>query len=205
MPKVVDHEERRGEILNALWRVVGRDGASAISIRNVAAEVGQPKSTIGNYFPSRLSLLAAAVDQLGDAALKKVAALDLTDGRLETACAAVMAVIPDSSSRRNHTGVWIMLIAERQTDPAVRELLAQLDQRVEKGLTRLLRTLQASGLVHHSRQVHSEAARLHALVDGLSLHTLHDPVGMPPKRLRTLVTSHLAELSSAPVPALGKA
>jgi DNA-binding transcriptional regulator YbjK len=201
MPKIVDHDERRVELVDALWRVVERDGATAISIRNVAAEAGHSKSAIAHYFPSRLSLLTAAVTQLGDDVLRKVAALDLTDGRVETACAAIMAAIPDSRARRKHSEVWILLISERQTDPEVRKLLAQLDQRVSRGFTAALRTFQDSGLVDRSRDVEIEAIRLHAFVDGISLHTLHDPVGMSPKRIRVAVTAHLEELAT-PAPVL---
>ena len=201
MPKIVDHDERRVELVDALWRVVERDGATAISIRNVAAEAGHSKSAISHYFPSRLALLTAAVAQLGDDVLRKVAALDLTDGRLETACAAIMAAIPDSRARRKHSEVWILLISERQTDPEVRKLLAQLDHRVSRGFIAALRTFQDSGLVHRSRDVEIEAIRLHAFVDGISLHTLHDPVAMSPKRIRVAVTAHLEELAT-PAPAL---
>lgn len=204
MPKIVDHDARRVELVDALWRVVERDGASAISIRNVAAEAGLSKSAIAHYFPSRLALLAAAVAQLGDDVLRKVAALDLTDGRVETACDAIMTTIPDSRARRKHSEVWILLISERQTDPEVRKLLAQLDHRVSRGIIAALRTFQASGLVHSSRDIEIEAVRLHALIDGISLHTLHDPVGMSPKRIRVAVTSHLTELTNpAPTSRVG--
>lgn len=201
MPKIVDHDERRVELVDALWRVVERDGATAISIRNVAAEAGHSKSAIAHYFPSRLALLSAAVGQLGDDVLRKVAALDLTDGKVETACDAIMTAIPDSRARRKHSEVWILLISERQTDPEVRKLLAQLDHRVSRGIIAALRSFQTSGLVHQSRDIELEAVRLHALIDGISLHTLHDPVGMSPKRIRIAVTAHLEELAT-PAPML---
>ena len=202
MPKIVDHDERRIELVDALWRVVEREGATAISIRNVAAEAGLSKSAIAHYFPTRLSLLAAAVAQLGDDGYAKISALDLTDGRVETACSAVMAAIPDSRSRRKHSEVWILLISERQTDPEVRKLLAQLDHRVISEIIIVLRIFQESGLIHRTRDIELEAARLHAIIDGVSLHTLHDPVGMSPKRIRAIVTSHLEELAS-PASVLG--
>ena len=40
MPKIVDHETRREEIAEALWRVVRRDGVRAASVRTIAAEAG---------------------------------------------------------------------------------------------------------------------------------------------------------------------
>ena len=44
MPKIVDHDARRSLIIYALWRVVARDGASAVSVRSVASEAGVSRS-----------------------------------------------------------------------------------------------------------------------------------------------------------------
>lgn len=52
MPKIVDHDERRELYLDAMFRVIERDGADALSIRSVAAEAGGSKSSIANYFSS---------------------------------------------------------------------------------------------------------------------------------------------------------
>ena len=103
MPKYVDHDERRAELVQALWRVVERDGASAVSIRHVAAEAGHSKSAVAHYFPTRFSMLSAAVEELTGDAYKKIGALDLTDGKLETACAAVSGSVHTAPPRRRHS------------------------------------------------------------------------------------------------------
>jgi AcrR family transcriptional regulator len=203
MPKIVDHDERRIELVQALWRVVERDGSAAISIRHVAAEAGLSKSAVSHYFPTRFSMLAAAVDELSRNVYAKVAALDLDDGRIETACEAIMATIPDSRARRKQSEVWILLVTEGQTDPDIRKLLAELDREVARGVSAFLKQLKRSGLVNPSRDIEFETARLHALIDGISLHTLHSPVGMPPKRIRLIVSEHLRELAAAPIAAVG--
>jgi len=203
MPKYVDHDERRAELVQALWRVVERDGASAVSIRHVAAEAGHSKSAVAHYFPTRFSMLSAAMEELTGDAYKKIGALDLTDGKLETACAAVMATIPDSRARRKQSEVWILLITEGQSDPEIRKMLAELDQQVVEGVAGFLTMLTQTGLVHPSRDIPLEATRLHALIDGISLHTLHAPVGVSPKRIRIIITQHLSELAGAPIAALG--
>ena len=37
MPKIVDHAERRREVLDATWRVIGREGLEAATVRRIAA------------------------------------------------------------------------------------------------------------------------------------------------------------------------
>ncbi|MDQ1250665.1 MAG: hypothetical protein QG597_5044, partial [Actinomycetota bacterium] len=50
MPKIVDHEARRREIVEAMWRIVQREGFAAVSVRSVAAEAGLSKASISHYF-----------------------------------------------------------------------------------------------------------------------------------------------------------
>jgi AcrR family transcriptional regulator len=198
MPRLVDHEERRSHLLATLWRIVERDGAGEISIRHVATEADVSKSSIAHYFPDRLSLLVAAVDQLyasGDAAL---ASLDLDDGRLGTAVESVCAAIPHTPERLTRSEVWLLLISERRTDPAVRQLAVELDARVRVEIRAALARWARTGLVHPERDLDLETLRLHGLIDGLSLHLLHDPTQMSAARLREVVAVHLGELAHAP-------
>ncbi|CAB4322528.1 MAG: TetR family transcriptional regulator [Actinobacteria bacterium] len=198
MPKIVDHEERRSLLVAALWRIVQRDGASGITIRNVAAEAGIPKSTMEHYFADRLSLLSAAVSQVNANALSRLSKIDLTDGSLESGVDAVMIAIPDSPSRRRESEVWALLINERRVDTGAGTAAAALDESVRNTASVALNLWVTSGLVHPSRDLDIEASRLHALIDGLSLHVLHDPKAYPKARLRAIVTSHLADLVNAP-------
>ena len=61
MPKIVDHDERRQELIDALFRVIEAQGPHAVSTRSVASEAGVSKSNIGHYFESQAAMLSAAV------------------------------------------------------------------------------------------------------------------------------------------------
>ena len=65
MPKKVDHEERRQEIVDALWRVTARDGLTGVSFREVAAEAGVSVRRVQYYFGTKAQLLLAALQLLG--------------------------------------------------------------------------------------------------------------------------------------------
>ncbi len=62
MPKIVDHDARREEIAQALWRVVRRDGIRAASVRTIAAEAGWSAGAVRYYFPDQDGLLSFAMD-----------------------------------------------------------------------------------------------------------------------------------------------
>ncbi|WP_052462143.1 TetR/AcrR family transcriptional regulator [Nigerium massiliense] len=60
MPKVVDHEQRRGELAAAVLTIAVREGAEAVSLRKVAAEAGVAMGTVQHYFDDREHMLTYA-------------------------------------------------------------------------------------------------------------------------------------------------
>ncbi|MBD3943851.1 TetR family transcriptional regulator C-terminal domain-containing protein [Microbacterium sp. NEAU-LLC] len=62
MPKIVDHDERRRQIADAVYRVTARSGLDAVSLRHVAAEAGVTAGMVQHYFPSKDDMLAHAME-----------------------------------------------------------------------------------------------------------------------------------------------
>ena len=194
MPKIVDHDERRQLYIDALWRVVERDGAAAVSIRTVAAEAGMSKSNISYYFDSRSSLLAAAIRSVVADARSRAATIDSATLSLEQMVRMVMLMIPDSAPRRRQTALWLLLVAQYASDEEVRPILHELNREVRVGITNFLQRIADQGDLGAGRDVELEATRLHALVDGISLQAMSDSRLMPVAEIRATVEHHLREL-----------
>ena len=64
MPKIVDHDERRSEITEAVTRIIIRDGFDRVTMRGIAAEIGYAHGALARYFPDKQSLLTAAFFQV---------------------------------------------------------------------------------------------------------------------------------------------
>jgi len=62
MPKIVDHDARREEIVDAVWRVITRDGIAAATTRAIADEAGCSNGVLSHYFADKTALLHAALD-----------------------------------------------------------------------------------------------------------------------------------------------
>lgn len=60
MPKQVDHEQRRIEIVEATWRIIARGGFSAATMREIASEAGFANGGLKHYFANKDELLVAA-------------------------------------------------------------------------------------------------------------------------------------------------
>jgi AcrR family transcriptional regulator len=198
MPKIVDHDERRVAYVKALWRLVTREGAGAISVRNVAAEAGVSPSNLVHYLPSRADLLGAAVEQLIAIGANAISNVDLERFDLESAVDTLMAAIPDTPTRRRQSQVWLLLLAEQEASVEAKLTLAAMQRAVRAGVREGIDLLASREMLHPERDRETETDRLHALIDGVSLQTLIDHRSLPPARIRTMVRYHLADLATPP-------
>lgn len=64
MPKVVDHDRRRVEIIEATWRTIAGTGWDSATMAAIAAEAGFANGALKPYFASKDDLLAAAFDHI---------------------------------------------------------------------------------------------------------------------------------------------
>lgn len=60
MPKLVDREQRRQEILEVTWRLMASRGADAATMREIAREAGYANGALAPYFASKDELVEAA-------------------------------------------------------------------------------------------------------------------------------------------------
>lgn len=195
MPKIVDHDERRRVIVEALWRVVARDGAHEVSVRHVAAEAGMPKSSIGHYVGTMPQLMGLAVDQLVQENTDYVLSLDLFSLDVDKATEVLYTLVPVSERRRHMSGVWLLLASQAGADPEFAEVLRRLNASVADGLGDLLRGMQQQGLTHPGRDIDREVRRLHALIDGLALQCMTDPSLRSETDVRAILREEVARLA----------
>lgn len=75
MPKLVDREQRRQEILEVTWRLMATRGADAATMREIAREAGYANGALAPYFANKDELVEAAY----------VYVFDRTNERIQTA------------------------------------------------------------------------------------------------------------------------
>ena len=195
MPKIVDHDERRRVIVEALWRVVARDGAHEVSVRHVAAEAGMPKSSIGHYVGTMPQLMGLAVDQLVQENTEYLLSLDLLSLDADKAAEVLYTLVPVSERRRHMSGVWLLLASQAGADPEFAEVLHRLNASVAEGLRDLLRGMREQGMIDSRRDIDAEVRRLHALIDGLALQCMTDPSLRSETDVRAILRDEVARLA----------
>jgi AcrR family transcriptional regulator len=167
MPRVVDHAERRQQIVFALWLVIAQHGIEGVSLRHVAAEAGVSMGRIQHYFGTKEALVLAGCTALVDSAY---------GGYLETAGATprdrllhvVSQQIPRDDGGRMGVSVWYAYVAKAINHAAVRQVLAEARRGAEEECVRLI---HAGGGAADPVAL-GQARRLLALADGLTLRVL---------------------------------
>jgi AcrR family transcriptional regulator len=82
VPKLVDRERRRQEILEVTWRLMASRGADAATMREIAREAGYANGALAYYFANKEALVEAAY----------VHVFDRTNERIRTAVAGKRGV-----------------------------------------------------------------------------------------------------------------
>ncbi|MFJ6637122.1 TetR/AcrR family transcriptional regulator [Streptomyces sp. NPDC091376] len=204
MPKKVDHDERRREISEALWRIASTRGLDGVSLRDVAAEADISLGRLQHYFRSKAEMLVFALRQINQLAERRI-----REGVEKTAAGLGQEPPPRFVLRACVTGMLPLdehsrigqLVAAAYFAPAVHD--ERLRAEAQDGipalrvfLAGLLRRAGERGELPADRDPDDEAMILISLVDGLTAYTLLH-VHTPEEALR-LLDRHLDRLFGAP-------
>ncbi|HEV6954389.1 TetR/AcrR family transcriptional regulator [Promicromonospora citrea] len=172
MPRIVDHAERRAQIVMALWMVIAERGIEGVSLRTVAAAADVSMGRIQHYFGTKEALVLAGCTALIDSAYEGY--LGTTDDPpRERLLHVVSQQIPRDDGQRAAVSVWYAYVARSINDDAVRQVLAEARRGAEEECARLVR--EASGV--DGAVALQRARRLLALADGLTLRALVGDLG----------------------------
>ena len=195
MPKVVDHEERRAELREAVWRLASRDGLEAVTVRAVADEAGCSTGALVHYFADKEDLLLFAFRTIADRVMRRVAAAEeSTTDPVELARAMLVEGLPLDRERQAEVRVWFAFLGLALTRPALAR-----DQRLtyrawRRRVAERLAAAQEQGLLRPDVDPETEAAALVGLVDGLAVQATFEPRALGAARQLELVDACLDRL-----------
>lgn len=191
MPKEVDHDERREELLEAVWRVIARDGMDRATIRTIAAETGWSSGVLAHYFADKDDILGSALRLAYDRIRARWdAKLDGLAG-VEALYELVLDNLPLDDERELETkflmNYWSRELRGGVGVPRRSPLLIDL-------LTTLARDAQEAGEIRRDEAPEDIAERLLGLIDGFSLHALLDPQRLTRERQVALIRREFQRL-----------
>ncbi|MFF1574500.1 TetR/AcrR family transcriptional regulator [Leifsonia sp. NPDC058292] len=94
MPKVIDHDQRRADIIDVTWALIVKGGLEAATMREIATEAGFANGALKHYFPGKDEIIQGTYERALGMMSQGVA--ESVDGKtgLEALRAIVYATAP---------------------------------------------------------------------------------------------------------------
>lgn len=195
MPRIVDHGERRSEVVRALHRTIARGGFEAASMREIASAAGCTTGVLTHYFRDKQEILLHALRFAHHAAARRMAAAMVGRAPLNALRSVLLEALPLDEDRRIEWRIWVSFWGRCVADE---ELVAELRERTREWqelVSGLLVAARESGDLDGRLQVREVADELLALVDGLGLRATLLPEGMPLRHMVRSIDRRLAEIA----------
>lgn len=194
MPKVVDHEERRRELAEAVWRIVQRDGIDHASVRAVAAESGWSSGSLRHYFPTQDSLLGFAMELAYRRFIARLEKLDTALGNRELLRAFAHEMLALDDERRVEAAVLLSFLPRAMVEPSLHQLERYGTRELYGEIARIISAAQEAGEMREGIVPLKAARRFIALIDGLNIHHQLGPDELTADDMIDAVDEHLGTL-----------
>ncbi len=194
MPARGDHDARRRDVSEAVWRVLAEHGFGGLTLRAVAAEMGASTGLLTHYFPNKRALVEHALD----VADERTANRPLRTARpglpaLRAALLDVLSLTPAATAmNRVWVSSWDVSLADRDLAARQRDRYGGWRDRLRPHVAAAV----ARGELPGSRDVDEIVASAAAFAHGLVVHALFDPAAFPPDRQIAMLDGFLASLVS---------
>jgi AcrR family transcriptional regulator len=187
MPKKVDHEARREELVRAAWRVIAARGIDEVTIREIARESGYSSGVLAHYFENKDDLLAHALRLSHQQIFKRYEAEIKAPVPADALKAVLLDNLPLEEQRDLETRIEMSFWARSLRNEKLKEIQHEESEGLRDLLRGLLDDAQEEGAISPKQDRELVLNLLGALIDGISLHALLYPDRLPPERQQQMM------------------
>ncbi len=195
MPKRVDVDARRTELLEAVWRIIPRSGIAAATTRAIAREASVSNGVLSHYFPDKDSLLIEALRTAYNRAQTRMR--EVTQGLvgLDAVRAIMLEALPLDETRLVEAQVGVSFWGLSLGNERLLEVMRAEWERFWDVLS--FRVDEARSLGQLVDDIHSDdlTHELIVLVEGISAQAVLYPSRVPVKRQVEILDSILKRVS----------
>lgn len=197
VPKLVDADVRRQDVVDAVLRIIAVDGLERASLREVADEAGLAVGSVRHYFAGSEELLAFSFATVVDRILARLGRLwpavhgaaRGSAGQREAVLTLLGGMLPLDEDSAVEVCAWLAF----KNAARIKAFLSAEADRSHREVAAIVGTVIASLLPEDEPQesLVLEAERLLATLDGLCLHALLQPGWMTAQMCRDVLERHL--------------
>jgi AcrR family transcriptional regulator len=194
VPVTVDHDLRRREVAEAVWRVLAGTGFAGLSLRAVAREMGATTGLLTHYFASKRELVAHALEVVHERTAPRMAAAGAGVDGLAGLRQRLRAVLVEDDEATVLSRVWVGFWDLALADDELGRAEAARYERWRERLRPLVdEALARRELAERDRETVVDV--LTAFTHGLVVQALFDPDRFPAERQYAVLDELLAALS----------
>ena len=195
MPRVVDHDARREQIVSAAVHVIAREGMDAATVRRIAAAAGHSSGVLDHYFRGKDDILLQALQFSHERIRRRVLTAMVGQSGLEALRTLLRDNLPTDEERVDETRLEMQFWALSMTDDALSSLQHEVAEELRKAVRKRVREAVAADELSPDLDVDLVADQLLGFVDGLSVRAVLYPSRFPPSRQLALLDGQLACLT----------
>src|SRR6202035_1868175 len=198
MPKIVDWDARRDEILSATWRVIVRDGIAGATVRAIAREAGCSPGILAHYFDDKDDIMGSALVLTHRRVAARMEAKAAGRTGLDALRVVMLEALPLDDERDLEAQIEISFWGRALGNPELRTVQhAEFDRFAER-LRAHLAEARKLGELRDSIDLDLAAHQLLVLIDGLSAQRVLYPGRVTAARQRQRLSELLDSFRAWP-------
>lgn len=197
MPKIVDHDQRRVELVNATWRIIARKGMEGATMREIATEAGFANGALKPYFPTKDDLLTFAFGHVFNQTNRRMEVKTADLSGLEALRAFCHEILPLDEERISEARIVIPFWQKALTDPAKTRLHEESMAQWQASLSKYLGQARQAGEILAGTPDDQVAGFLMTFVLGAQITAALTPATHSPAQLIAQLDAYLALLAGA--------
>lgn len=202
MPKIVDHDQRRLELVDATWRIIAQHGIEGATMREIATEAGFANGALKPYFPTKDHLITFAFGHVFSRTNQRIASAVANEVGLGAMRAFCQEVLPLDEDRINEARIVIPFWQKTLTDPSKAALHDTSMNQWRSALEGYLRQARDRGEVTAGVQDEDIVNQLMSMLLGAQIIAATSPSKHLAAQLSTQLESYLLLLN--PVALIGR-
>ena len=191
MPKVVDHVQRKRELVESTWRVIARRGLAGATMRQIAEEAGYANGALKPYFPTKMDLLEATFEHVYGSTEERISkSIEWLRG-LEALRAMCLEVLPTTERLQDEARIVVSFWDSAAQDAKRAQLAAVSSKRWCTMVATMLKEAKEDGLLRSISNVESTAEILVVFLQGSQITAVMDPEGFSKQRIINQLEAYL--------------
>jgi AcrR family transcriptional regulator len=194
LPKVVDHEARRRDFIEAAFKTILEEGLAKTTVRAVAKRAGYTTGALVHYFSDKDELIRYVLEENGKTVRERMMRAEHRYRGRRALREVLLEALPTDRRSGSSWKIWLALWYHSEESQAMRE---EQRRRYGEWMDRVAAILRESvdlGELPRDINVEMEARLLVALTDGLGVQYLLSGGRLGAKRIGAMVDAYLDRL-----------